>query len=259
VPDPGYRSPLVDFFRRGEVARDVRLLAAQGAFAPRAHEQLALLVLLADDPDREVARATAATLDALPLDLLRAFLARTDVPQEIKTFFAGLGIEPSDSAAVADSVFEDPLVDTLTEIPEEPGPPDPEHTPLSSLTVLERMKLALKGTREQRAQLVRDTNKLVSAAVLSSPKLQEAEVESFVRMGNVSEDTLRTIGHNRAWTKNYNIVLGLCRHPKTPPVISMHLVHRLHERDLKGLSTDRNVQEGVRVLARKFYTKGRTG
>jgi len=34
--DPGLRTPLVDFFRRGEVARDVRLLAAQGAFAPRA-------------------------------------------------------------------------------------------------------------------------------------------------------------------------------------------------------------------------------
>ena len=33
-------------FRRGDVAGDVRLLAAQGALAARAHEQLALLVLL---------------------------------------------------------------------------------------------------------------------------------------------------------------------------------------------------------------------
>ena len=55
--DPGLRSPLIDFFRRGEVARDVKLLAAQGAFAPRAHEQLALLVLLADDADPEIAAA----------------------------------------------------------------------------------------------------------------------------------------------------------------------------------------------------------
>ena len=58
--DPGFRSPLIDFFRRGEVARDVRLLAAQGALAPRAQEQLALLVLLSDDPDPEIRRATAA-------------------------------------------------------------------------------------------------------------------------------------------------------------------------------------------------------
>ena len=43
-------TPLLDFFKRGEVARDVRLLAAQGALAPRAHEQLAILVLLLEDP-----------------------------------------------------------------------------------------------------------------------------------------------------------------------------------------------------------------
>ena len=86
--DPGFRSPLIDFFRRGEVARDVRLMAAQGALAPRAHEQLALLVLLADDPDPEIARATAATLAALPEDPLRAFLARSDVPDEMRKFFA---------------------------------------------------------------------------------------------------------------------------------------------------------------------------
>jgi len=40
--DAGFRTPLLDFFRRGDVARDIRLLAAQGALAPRAHEQLGL-------------------------------------------------------------------------------------------------------------------------------------------------------------------------------------------------------------------------
>jgi hypothetical protein len=49
--DPGFRSPLVELFRRGEAARDVKLLAARGGFAPRAHQQVALLVLLSDDPD----------------------------------------------------------------------------------------------------------------------------------------------------------------------------------------------------------------
>lgn len=256
MPDPGYRSPLIDFFRRGEVARDVRLLAAQGALAPRAHEQLALLVLLSDDPDREIARAAAATLDALPIEPLTAFLGRPDVSPEMKAFFAGIGIVPAEGTTMTGE-FDEPLLDTLSEIPEEPGPADPEHKLLSSLSVLDRMKLAMKGTREQRAQLVRDTNKLVAAAVLSSPKLTEQEVEMFTKIGNVSEDTLRTIGHNRAWLKNYGIVAGLCRHPKTPPAISMNLVHRLSERDLKSLSTDRNCQEGLRVLARKIITKGK--
>ncbi len=257
--DPGLKSPLVDFFRRGEVARDVRLLAAQGALAPRAQEQLALLVLLADDPDPEIRRATSATLDALPPEPLRAFLAREDTPQEMRAFFAKLGIEvTADTPPPPTAInFDEPLLDTLSELPEEPGPDDPEHKQLSSLSVLERMKLAMKGTREQRAVLIRDSNKLVSSAVLSSPKVNEAEIEAFTKMGNCSEDVMRIIGMNRAWTKNYGIILGLCKHPKTPPALAMSFVQRLNEKDLKSLVTDRNAKEGLRLLAKKMLSKGK--
>ncbi|HEY2432946.1 MAG TPA: hypothetical protein VGI12_09770 [Vicinamibacterales bacterium] len=258
MPDPGFRSPLIDFFRRGEVARDVRLLAAQGALAPRAHEQLALLVLLADDADPDIARATAATLDALPREPLAAFLGRSDVPRETREFFAARGVVVETGAAGASAAGDDPLLDTLAELPKAPdGEGEDVRKLLSSLPVIERVKLAMKGSREQRAQLVRDTNRLVAAAVLSSPKLNHAEVEAFTKMGNVSEDTMRTIATNRGWLKNYGILAGVCRHPKTPPAISMQLLHRLHERDLKTLTTDRNVQEGLRVLARKIVSKGK--
>ena len=257
--DPGFRSPLIDFFRRGEVARDVRLLAAQGALAPRAQEQLALLVLLSDDSDPEIRRATSATLDALPLEPLRAFLARSDTPPEMRAFFATHGIEVTADEAPAEAAinFDEPLLDTLSELPEDPGPADPEHKMLSSLSVLDRMKLAMKGTREQRAVLIRDSNKLVSAAVLSSPKVNEAEIEAFTKMGNVSEDVMRIIGQNRAWTKNYGIILGLCKHPKTPPAVAMSFVQRLNEKDLKHIATDRNAKEGLRLLAKKMLSKGK--
>lgn len=257
--DPGYRSTLLDFFRRGEVAHDVRLLAAQGALAPRAQEQLALLVLLADDPDPEVARATARTLDALPAEAIRRFLCRADATPEMRQFFAGRGIHVLPDEIKSPPVeADDPLLETPTELPQvEDDKEDPDRKNLSSLSVLERMKLAMKGTREQRAVLVRDSNKLVSAAVLSSPKVNEAEIETFTKMGNVSEDVLRIIGQNRSWTKNYGVVLGLCRHPKTPPAIAMSFVQRLNEKDLKALAVDRNAKEGLRLLARKMVTKGK--
>lgn len=262
--DPGFRSPLIDFFRRGEVTRDVRLLAAQGALAPRALEQLALLVLLADDPDPAIRDATEATLDQLPIEPLRAFIARPDTTPEMRKFFADRGVEPAAAAAPQAAVdFDEPLVDTLSELPEigelpvEADPEVVEPKVLSTLSVLDRMKLAMKGTREQRAVLVRDSNKLVSAAVLSSPKVNESEIEAFTKMGNVSEDVMRIIGQNRAWTKNYGIILGLCRHPKTPPAIAMSFVQRLNEKDLKNISTDRNAKDGMRLLARKMLTKGK--
>src|SRR4029079_383302 len=94
--DPGIRSPLIDLFRRGEAARDVRLLAAQGALTPRELDQVALLVLLSDDTDAEVSMSATPPLDKLPVAPLRAFLARADVPAEIREFFARRNITPDE-------------------------------------------------------------------------------------------------------------------------------------------------------------------
>jgi hypothetical protein len=239
------------------VARDVRLLAAQGALAPRAHEQLALLVLLVDDGDPEIARAAERTIELLPRDPLAAFLARADVSPELRAFFSARGVQPAEHAeAAGDDVLGDPLLDAAVE---EAGAPGDEQTPLSLLSILDRMKLAMKGTREQRATLVRDPNKMVAVAVLSSPKLTETEVEAFAKMANVSEEVLRIIGTNRAWTKNYSIISALVRNPKTPPALSMNMVRRLNERDIKMLAVDRNVPEALRLSARKILTKGQHG
>jgi hypothetical protein len=259
--DPGYRSPLIDLFRRGEAARDARLLAARGKLAPRAHEQLALLVLLADDEDAEVAAEAMATIARLPADPLATFLARSDVPSEMREFFALRGIKPKRPPATA-AVAAEPLVDTPGDLPDVDGDNGEEEDGgesriLSGLPVADRLKLAMKGTREHRAQLIRDSNKIVATAVLSSPKLTEAEVEAFVKMGNVSEDVLRIIGTNRSWLKNYSVVLGLTRNPKTPPALSMQMMHRLTEKDVKMLTVDRNVPEALRLAARRMMVKAK--
>ena len=255
--DPGLHSPLIDFFRRGEVARDVRLLAAQGALAPRAHEQLALLILLSDDADPVIATNANATLDALPAGPLQSFLARTDVPAQMRQFLAERGVVGAGHAATE---AWQPLLDRsdapdLAETPDGPEDEPAEAQLLSALPIIDRMKLAMKGTRAQRAQLIRDSNKLVAAAVLSSPKLTEVEVEAFAKMANVAEEVLRTIAMNRTWTKNYGVVAGLAKNPKTPPAISMNLLQRLNDRDLKMLAIDRNVPEGVRLAARRLTAK----
>lgn len=249
--DPGLRSPLIDFFRRGEAAKDVRLLAARGIMAPRAHEQLALLVLLTDDADAEVAATAAVTIDRLPEEALRAFLGRSDVPHEIRQFFSARGIEPAETPAEDAS---DPLLETKTPDDETDEKQDDPRM-LSSLPIVDRMKLAMKGTREQRSQLVRDSNRMVATAVLSSPKLTDSEVESFTKMGNVSEDVLRIIGMNRSWLKNYGVVMGLVKNAKTPLAISMQLLNRLSEKDVKMLAVDRNIPEALRMVARKAMVK----
>lgn len=254
MPDPGYRSPLVDFFFKGEVARDVRLIAARGALAPAPLEQLALLVLLVDDPEPEVAAAAVETLEGIPRDALAAFLARPDVTAEMRAYFAGQGVTPAPTPGPDAEA-------TLVPIPAEAGGATAAEEPrvLAALSVTDRIKLAMRGTREQRAVLIRDPNRLVAAAVLSSPKLTDTEVEAFARMANVSEEVLRLIGTNRTWIKNYSVVSALVKNPKTPPAISLRLLPRLVERDLKSLTVDRNVAEPLRLAARKALAKSKLG
>ena len=256
--DPGYRSPLIDFFRRSDGARDARLLAAQGALSAAALEQLALLVLLFDDEDAEIAATAQATIESLPDEPLRAFLATPDVPTEIRRFFSDRGITPAavPSADPSASLIDVPDDDDDEGLEEEEAGGKQEPKILAGLPIKRKIKLASKGTREQRAQLIRDPNKLVAAAVLSSPKLTDAEVESFAKMANVSDEVLRVIGVNRTWLKNYGVVLGLVKNPKTPPAISMQLLPRITERDMKMLAVDRNVPEALRLAARKFIVKG---
>ena len=255
-------TPLLDSFRRGDVDRDVRLLAATGALAPRAHEQLSLLLLLLDDRDLDVRQAAQQTLDRIPLGALRAFLARSDVSTGVREFFAARGVLPSDTPA---ATAADPLIDAQPE-PETPAPEaDGENAQItlaqrvSKMGFSERLKAAVKGPREVRAILIRDPNKTIAASVLSNAKVTESEVEAFARMTNVSDEVLRIIATSRAWTKNYSIVVGLTKNPKTPLGLSLNLMSRLNDRDLTNLSTDRNVPDSLRTAARRKVTFGPGG
>ena len=260
MADVGLRMPMLDFFRRGEVAHDVKLLAAQGAIAPRPMEQLGILMVLTGDGDVEIRDVAEQTLSRLPSDLVAAYIARADAPTEIREFFSKRGIQP---AAVAAPDREDALIDTSEPEKGPEGATEEESQTfqqrLSSMTVPEKVKCATKGTREMRAILIRDPNRMVAAAVLSCPKVNDAEVEAFAKMGNVSEEILRTIAQSRAWTKNYSVVLALVKNSKTPVALTLNLMQRLTDSDVKKLGSDRNVPEPLRLAARKRMVKAQSG
>jgi hypothetical protein len=123
---------------------------------------------------------------------------------------------------------------------------------LYRLNAAEKMITALKGTREERAILVRDPNRIVAAAVLGSPKVTDAEIESFASMKNVSDAVLRQIGNHRDWTKRYGVISNLVRNPRTPLAISLGMVSRLNPKDIKSIAVDRNVPEAIRKQAQRF-------
>lgn len=247
--------PLLECFIRGDVDPEVSLLAAQGALAPRADEQLAILVYLVTHDETQVASVANQTLASLPVEAIAGLIARPETTDKVLAFFAARGILPG---AVATEDTDAPLVDTGEEV--EIVPVEVEAEPgkspiLQAMSVPQRLKFAMKGSREQRAVLVRDPNRMIAAAVLSSPKLALTEVEAFARMANVSEDVLRTIAMNRGWMRKLAVASALVKNPKTPAAISLHLLPRMSQRDVKNLSIDRNVPESLRLNAKKMMQR----
>jgi hypothetical protein len=117
------------------------------------------------------------------------------------------------------------------------------------MSVKDRVKLAIKGDREARGILIRDSNKIVATGVIHNPRLTDQEVENIATMRTVAEEVLRLVGMNRAWARSYPIIHNLARNPRTPMATAVHILPRIRTKDLQSISTNRNVSEAVRRQA----------
>jgi len=117
------------------------------------------------------------------------------------------------------------------------------------MNIKDRLKLAMKGDREARSILIRDTNRVVAAAVVNNPRITDQEIENIASMRTVAEDVLRIIAANRAWARSYSIIHNLVRNPRTPIPTVMGILPRIRTKDLTGLNLNRNVSEMVRRQA----------
>jgi hypothetical protein len=124
---------------------------------------------------------------------------------------------------------------------------------ISRLKVGERIKLGFIGSREERSILIRDTARLVQNAVLNSPKLTDAEVETFAAAKNLQESVFREIARQRRFIKLYPVVRNLVNNPKCPLDISLTLIKTLMVHDLKSLRHSKSVPDTIRKIAAKLY------
>jgi regulator of extracellular matrix RemA (YlzA/DUF370 family) len=118
-----------------------------------------------------------------------------------------------------------------------------------------RIFLALKGDRTIRGILIRDSNKMVSSAVVKNPKVNDAEIEKYSKIRGISEEVLRLMCMNRGWTSNYTIVHNLTCNPRTPLTFAMNYINRLQLKDLKSLMKDKGVPEVLRNMAKRLVAQ----
>ena len=124
---------------------------------------------------------------------------------------------------------------------------------IAKLDIRGRITLAMRGSKEDRSILIRDSTKLVAIAVLESPKISDGEVEKIALQKNVLEAVLRAIPLKRRFAKNYNITRNLVQNPRTPLDLSLGLMKNLLIHDLKNLSGNKEVSDTIRKLALRMF------
>jgi hypothetical protein len=124
---------------------------------------------------------------------------------------------------------------------------------IAKLDIRGRITLAMRGGKEDRSILIRDSTKLVAVAVLESPKITDGEVEAIALQKNVLESVLRAIPMKRKYAKNYGIMRNLVYNPRTPLDLSLGLMKNLLIHDLKNLSANKEVSDTIRKLALRMF------
>lgn len=122
---------------------------------------------------------------------------------------------------------------------------------IQQMSVAEKLDLAHKAPKEARSILMRDSNKMVQLAVISSPKITDSEVVMIANNRQVNEEVLRTIAKNREWMKKYQIKLALTTNPKTPLAISLKQIPFLVQRDIASLARSKSIPRPVAQAAQR--------
>ena len=123
---------------------------------------------------------------------------------------------------------------------------------IQGLRMGEKLQLALRGSHEIRAILLRDTNPQVMNAVLNNPKITDTEIELLAKQKTTSIDIIREIARKKEWIKNYQIIFALVSNSKTPVGIALKHIKILRIKDLAKLGIDKNVPDAIRSTAKKL-------
>jgi len=144
----------------------------------------------------------------------------------------------------------------LVEEPEAPAPAPPRslYGQILGMTIPEKVKLALRGNRDARMILMRDSNQLVRRFVLLNPRISDTEVVAITHNKSADDELLRVIGERREWMQNYQVRLGLATNPKTPLAVALKQVPTLGERDLRQIAKSKNVPHAVATQARRLMS-----
>lgn len=158
----------------------------------------------------------------------------------------------TDSIAVPDDLVRESAEESK---PEEAKPEEENrslYAQIQSMTVAQKVKLAIKGNKDARMILIRAANRLVQRMVLQNPRITEDEILALAKNKSTDDEILRLICENREWTTSYAVRSALVENARTPLSKALRFLPTLGDREIRVLAKSKNVPNVIASQARKI-------
>jgi len=130
----------------------------------------------------------------------------------------------------------DEIVKRLSAAAEEKPAPGNAWDRLRGLSQMEKLLLAVKADRSERAILAQDNDPRVLLSLLRNPRLTVDEVVRVAKSSFLTFQVADVIMKASQWSGNLDVRVALIHNPKTPPAFQMRILPTLPEAEIRNIA-----------------------
>lgn len=128
------------------------------------------------------------------------------------------------------------------ESPDEPQPESEADKPqnvwdrIRALSPMEKLLLAVKADRTERALLLQDSDPRVLLSLLRNPRLTVEEVARIAKSSVLTFQLADVIAKAAQWMASLDVRLALIHNPKTPPALALRILPTLPDAEIRTIA-----------------------
>jgi len=127
---------------------------------------------------------------------------------------------------------------------------------IRSLSQMEKMLLAVKADRSERALLMQDTDPRVLLSLLRNPRLTVDEVVRVAKSSYLTFQIADVIMKAGQWMGSLDVRLALINNPKTPPAFALRILPSLPDAEVRAIARAGTSMALKQAALRKLQGRG---
>jgi hypothetical protein len=126
---------------------------------------------------------------------------------------------------------------------------------MRSLSQMEKILLAVKADRAERALLLQDNDPRVLLSLLRNPRLTVDEVARLAKSSFLTYQIAEVILKATQWMSSLDVRVGLVHNPKTPPAFALRILPTLPDSEVRAIARGGTNMQLKQAALRKLQGK----